>query len=255
MRILIFEDEIINFRNLKHMLEEMDPTNDVMGPFSSAYQVREFFQYDHTVDIIIANTQLADGLCFEALKRAPKNVPIIFMSDSSDHAFRAFEFYSLSYLKKPVERRELEEAMGKAKILRTRINTYYTLEETKFKSTSTNIGLKNYRERFIVKSSKRDKVILVANTKYIWSEEKTTYIKLLDDSSYPIDMTLENLSQELDPKRFMRVNRKYIVSIEQVSHTERLENGKMKIHLKDDESTNIIVSRTRKDEVCKWLNS
>lgn len=255
MRILIFEDEIINFRNLKHMLEEMEPTNDVMGPFSSVYQGREFFQYDHTVDIIIANTQLADGLCFEVLKHAPKNVPIIFMSEQSEYAFKAFEFLSLSYLKKPIGRKELEEAMAKAKMLRTKTNTYFSLQETKFRGVPAKNEPKNYRERFIVKSSKRDKVILVANTKYIWSEEKTTYIKLLDNSSYPIDMTLENLSQELDPKRFMRVNRKYIISIEQVSHTERLENGKMKIHLKDDESTNIIVSRTRKDEVCKWLNS
>lgn len=255
MRILIFEDEIINFRNLKHMLEEMDAAYDVMGPFSSAYQGREFFQYEHNVDIIIADVQLADGLCFEVLKHAPVDVPIIFMSEVSDYAFRAFEFLSLSYLKKPIAREELAVALNKAKLLKTKTNAFFSLQETKFKGLATAVDPKNYRERFVVKSSKGDKVILVANTKYVWSEEKTTYIRLLDNSSYPIDMTLERLAQELDPKRFMRVNRKYIISIEQISHTERLENGKMKIHLKGDASTNIIVSRTRKDEVCKWLNS
>lgn len=248
MRILIFEDDPYYFHVIKHLLEELEPESDIMGPLSSVEQGREFFQYEQETDIIIADIQLKDGLCFDALRLAPQNIPIIFTTAHKEHALKAFEFFSLSFLIKPIVKEELEVALQKAKSLNAQHST--------LNSTSTlNSQRGAYRERLVVKSAKRDKIILLANTKYIFSEDKVTYIKLLDGSSYPIDMTLENLANQLSPRKFMRVNRKYILPIEQVSYTERLENGKMSIHVKGEEDTLIIVSRTRKDEVCKWLNS
>ncbi len=62
------------------------------------------------------------------------------------------------------------------------------------------------------------------------------------------------MSQQLDPAKFMRVNRKYIVPIEQVCGMERLVNGKELLKLKTVPSPEIIVSRTRKAQVRKWLD-
>jgi DNA-binding LytR/AlgR family response regulator len=84
------------------------------------------------------------------------------------------------------------------------------------------------------------------------SEQKNTYIKLLDGNSYRIDKTLDEMTSQLG-ERFKKVNRKYIVPLEQVLGTERRENGKLLILLKGKNSPNIIVSRTRKREVCEWL--
>jgi DNA-binding LytR/AlgR family response regulator len=51
----------------------------------------------------------------------------------------------------------------------------------------------------------------------------------------------------------MRVNRKFIVPIEQVSATERLSNGKERLILKGDTPPDIIISRTRRNEVGEWI--
>jgi DNA-binding LytR/AlgR family response regulator len=61
------------------------------------------------------------------------------------------------------------------------------------------------------------------------------------------------MASQLEEERFKKVNRKYIVPIEQVLGTERRENGKLRILLKGKNFPNIIVSRTRKREVCEWL--
>lgn len=255
MKILIFEDELYNFRMLKHMLEEIDPEYDIMGPLASIEQGRDFFQYDQDVDIIIADILLNDGLSFDALKYAPATAPIIFTTAYDEYALRAFEYNSLSYLLKPIDEEQLKNAINKAQ----RLAAATLMQDSDFinDTISAHWGYMNeiYRERFVVKAAKGDKIILVANARYIFSEQKTTYIRLLDGSSYPIDMTLETISKQLNPKKFMRVNRKYIVPIEQVSHTERIENGKMRIFLKGNKCPDIIVSRTRKEEVCKWIDS
>jgi DNA-binding LytR/AlgR family response regulator len=105
----------------------------------------------------------------------------------------------------------------------------------------------------MVKTVKGEKMIPVSGIRYFVSEQKNTYQKLLDNTSYPINTPLEKLSTQLDPQRFMRVNRKFIVPLEQVTATERLSNGKEKLILKGDNPPEIIISRMRRNEVEEWI--
>ncbi|MBQ9093677.1 MAG: response regulator transcription factor [Prevotella sp.] len=245
MKILVIEDEMYDYRLLRNLLEKAEPEAEVIGPIASVEQAKSFLQYCHYgIDIIIADIQLEDGLSFDALNYAPETTPIIFATTHKEHALQAFGYNSLSYLLKPVGEEELATAIGKARNLlmprRRRQRRNVTGEDT-------------YRERFLVKTTKGEKVILTANIRYIVSEQKTTYIKLQDGTSYAMQTTLDDVAAQLNPRRFMRVNRKYIIPLEQVAGTERLENGKMAIHLAGDHYPEINVSRTRKAEVCKWL--
>ena len=246
MKILIFEDEIHNYHLLHSMLENIDPTNYIVGPISSVKQGQDFFQYLHHVDLIIADIQLNDGLSFDALRFAPDDIPIIFTTAYDEHALRAFEYNSLSYLIKPIDEEELRIAIKKAKRL-IRPHEKEVLDKISEESV--------YRERFVTKMAKGDKVILVANVRYIASEQKTTYIHLLDGSSFPIDMTIETVARQMNPKKFKQVNRKYIIPIEQISATERLANGRLRLSLREDDIPDIFVSRTRRNEVLEWLDS
>lgn len=244
MKILVFEDEIHHYHILRTMLEKIDPTGYVVGPISSVKQGLDVMHYLHHVDLIIADIQLNDGLSFDALKYAPDDVPIIFTSSSSEHAFRAFDFLSLSYLLKPVDEDRLRIAIEKAKRL---------IHPCEQKNADTTVPDVVYRERFVVKTAKGDKVILFHNVWYIVSEQKTTYIRLLDGTSFPIDMPLDTIAHQLDPRKFKHVNRKYIVPIEQVSGTERLGNGRLRLCLSGENPPEIFISRTRRNEIVAWL--
>lgn len=239
MNILILEDEIYNFHLLRHMLEEMGENYCVTGPVASVKYAIDYLQMHKDIDIIIADIQLNDGLSFDALKYAPENVPVIFTTAYDQHALKAFEYNSLSYLLKPIDEDELREALRKAKRL----------------GEGAANALKVYRKRFIVKTGLGERVILLDSVRYILSENKTTYIKLLDGSSYPIDISLETVATQLDPRQFMRVNRKYIVPLINVSGTLTLMGGKEQLLLKGNDYPEIIVSRDRKNKVNSWLES
>lgn len=250
MKIVVFEDEIYNFHLIRHKLEEMDSRYDVIGPITTVEQGREYLSLHHDTDVIIADVELSDGLCFDALHYAPSNVPIVFMSHTEEHAFAAFDFYSLSYLLKPVGDGMLAEAMRKVRQLIVAVEN----------PVSDGMAVRGigksakYRERFVVKAFNGERAISLSTIQYIVSEQKSTYLVLLDGTSCPIDLSLEAVAQQLDPAKFMRVNRKYIVPIEQVCGMERLVNGKELLKLKTVPSPEIIVSRTRKAQVRKWLD-
>lgn len=250
MRVLIFEDEIYNFHQLRHQLEDMGEEYDVIGPITSVEQGRDYLSLHKDIDIIIADTELSDGLCFDALTYAPYNIPVVFLSTTGEHALRAFDFCSLSYLVRPFDDTTFAEAVRRARQL-IALKQFYSKEECREKMGGAH---QKYRQRFVVKSFNGERIILLSTIQYIMSEHKSTYLVLLDGTSCPVDFSLEALEAELDPEIFMRVNRKYIVPIEQVAGMERLTNGKELLKLRTNPSPEIIVSRTRKTLVRKWLD-
>ncbi|MCR5003003.1 MAG: LytTR family transcriptional regulator DNA-binding domain-containing protein [Bacteroidales bacterium] len=111
-----------------------------------------------------------------------------------------------------------------------------------------------YADHFLVKSSFGDKRIPVENIRYVFSEGKTTNIRMTDGASYVLDMSLEALELKLNPSMFCRVSRKFIVPKFEVSSLENDINGKGRLILKGENPPEIIVSRSRKVEVRRWLD-
>ena len=75
----------------------------------------------------------------------------------------------------------------------------------------------------------------------------------MDGSSYPLEKTLEEVAIQLDSIAFMRVDRKYILPRSQVKGFDSLPNGRIRLQLYGDDYPEIIVSRTQRKKVCKWL--
>lgn len=247
MHILIFEDEQYNFDLLSDMLHEQLENCVIMGPLSTITEGQRFFaENQERIDLIIADIQLNDGLSFYALTDAPADVPIIFTTAYDEYALKAFAYNSLSYLLKPVDEDELRDAIRKTQ---ERMITDEHREEL-FALLSNHA---RYRERFIVKTFKGEKVINISQMRYIVSEQRCTYLMLTDGSSYELDKPLNVLSEELNPRYYMKVNRKYIVPSHEVDYFENGTNGKERLILKGSNPPEIIISRENKEKVHKWL--
>jgi two-component system response regulator LytT len=244
LTIVIFEDDPYYYRLLRHMLQTIDPSYEVVGALSSVEEGRAFFSYHQDIDLIIADVKLRDGLVFDALSYAPDDIPIIFITSHEEYAFQAFEYNSLCYLLKPVKEHQLAMAIRKSMRLRK-------------PASDTEFGLGNPATgdnlSFWVRSATGAKRIPASMVRYISSEDKTTYLRLMDGSTYPLDKTLEEVASGLRSDAFMRVNRKYILPRNQVKGFDNLPNGRIRILLYGDDCPEIIVSRTQRREVCKWL--
>lgn len=248
MNILILEPDIQCFDSLCAMLDKLLGGCNIIGPIANVEQGQTFFAENRErLDIIIAEVQLDDGLSFYALDHAPSDVPVVFTTSHGEHALQAFAYNSLSYLLKPITEDALNEALHKA---RERLITDEHREEL-LKLVARKA---RYRERFRVRTFNGERVVSVSKMRYIVSEQKVTYLVLADGSSYELNKPLTALQEELDPRFFMRVNRKYIVPSREVEGFEYGTNGKERMILKGDNPPLIIISRENKDNVHKWLS-
>jgi DNA-binding LytR/AlgR family response regulator len=231
MNILILEDDIYSYYQLCSIITDMLPDSNIIGPMTSVKSCSKFFQDNkEPLHLIITDVNLEDGTAFTALDEAPPEVPVVFTTSHEEYALRAFDYNSLAYLIKPIDEARLKKALRKA------------------------LGME-YRERFIVNTFKGEKVVSVDDIRYFVSENKLTYIVLNNGTSFNVDLTLTAIDAQLNPKRFMRVNRKYIVPVNMVDILERDINGKERLKLKPGKKNpEIIISRDNKQNVHNWID-
>ena len=118
----------------------------------------------------------------------------------------------------------------------------------------TNPLEKNYKKRFTVKIGQHLKVIAIDEIECFFSENKGTYIHTFDNRSYLIETTLELLEQELDPKNFYRVSRKFIVPLRAIKEIVIYSNSRLKVILPSYKEEEVIVSREKVSDFKDWID-
>ena len=259
MNILIIEDEQSSADRLKRMLEG---EHEIVGICASNAEVMAFFADGQHVEVnlILSDIQLGDGLSFESLKTVPTAIPVIFTTAFDQYAVQAFQFNSLDYLLKPIDSEELHAALAKVKpIINSQlsiVNSPSTTDAIAQLLASVKSQSIRYRERFLIPHRADEYLIVpVSDVSHITIRDGVVRLFTLDGKSYALNMTLEEAESQLDPQRFMRVNRQFIVSAAAVSKLSTYFLGKMRIHVAAFPDVEIIVSKDKVATVKRWLDS
>lgn len=250
MNVIIIEDEKPAARLLQRKLQKLDIEAQTM--LHSVEEAIEWFGSNVHPDLIFLDIQLSDGLSFEIFEAVPINSAVIFTTAYDEYALRAFKLNSIDYLLKPIDEDDLETAVAKYKErMPKQQNMAFDFDQ--IKRMLVNPAEKTYKKRFTIKMGQHLKMVSIDDAECFYSENKGTYIRTMDGRDYLLETTLEQLENELDPKQFFRVSRKFIVSINAIKDIVMYTNSRLKVILptyKDDE---VIVSRERVNDFREWL--
>ncbi|QIL20657.1 LytTR family DNA-binding domain-containing protein [Thermomonas sp. HDW16] len=87
-------------------------------------------------------------------------------------------------------------------------------------------------ERFLVRKLGRE--FLVAANDIEWLQASGNYVNLhVRGHDYPLRSTIAGVEAKLDPERFVRIQRSYIVNLDHVASIEPLDTGDARVHMKD----------------------
>ena len=118
MKALIIEDEKAAARNLRAVLQEISFPIEIAGETDSIVDTIQWFRSNPAPDLVFMDIHLADGSAFEIFEHADISCPIIFTTAYDEYALRAFKVNSIAYLLKPINRKDLEDAIRKLENLR-----------------------------------------------------------------------------------------------------------------------------------------
>ena len=111
IRTVIVEDEKNSFLLLTKLLEKYCPSVKIIG---TAHNVAEAVKVisDEKPELVFMDVNMPDGDGFEVLDRIQeRDFAVIFTTAYDRYAMKAFEFSALHYLLKPIDYKELQEAV------------------------------------------------------------------------------------------------------------------------------------------------
>jgi hypothetical protein len=90
-------------------------------------------------------------------------------------------------------------------------------------------------ERFLVR--KLGKEFLIAAREIEWLQASGNYVNLhVRGRDYPLRATMAGIEERLDPARFVRVHRSYLVNLDYLAEIEPLDTGDARLMLRDGAS-------------------
>jgi two-component system response regulator LytT len=251
MNVLIIEDEAFAAEKLEQMLTEINPAVKVLAKLGSINESVKWL-LNNTCDLIFLDIQLSDGISFSIFEQVSVNTPIIFTTAYDQYAIKAFQLNSISYLLKPIRTKELEDSLQKYQSLKSAFSIDFEMLLANIQGREP-----EYKKRFLIQIGEKIRKVEINDVAYFYVLDKSVYLKTFQGNSYPVDYTLEKLESIINPEKFFRINRKYIVGIDAISSMVAYSRSRVKLELKPqpDEKQDTIVSIDRSADFKKWLNA
>jgi len=189
-----------------------------------------------TPDLLFLDVQMPKLDGFEVLELIGNEVVVIFVTAYDEFALRAFEVHAVDYLLKPFSAERLAEALSHARghlARRDRLPVKAVVAAARPQEGPA--------ERILVRDGSKVHVIAVDRLDYVQAQDD--YVCLYSEGKgYLKEQTLADLETILDPNRFVRIHRSYILNIERLTQVEPYGKDSRLAILRD--GTRLPVSRT-----------
>lgn len=254
MNVLIIEDEAAAAGRLKKLLGKIDPLADVAAILESVEDAISWFRANPGPDLIFADIQLSDGICFEIFEAVDVACPVVFVTAYDEYAIRAFRVNSIDYLLKPVNPKDLERSIEKFRKLGTN-GPAISGSRLETLMNSLDIARNEYKSRFLVKTGDAYHSVRSAEVSYICIEDQLPRLVTVNGHKFVLERSLDELEKMLDPKDFYRINRQMIIRADAVRSVHKWFNNRLKLELVPPWSGDVIVSRDKAGKFREWLDN
>jgi len=252
MKAIIVEDEFIAAETLSALITEIRDDIEILAILQSIEETVEWIETHPSPDLVFMDIHLADGSAFMIFDSVEIKCPIIFTTAYDEYALKAFEVNSIDYILKPISKAGLEKAMLKYKNLKGEPSYDQNLIANFLETLK--LSNKSYKSYFLV--PEKDKLIPMSinDIYYIFIDTKIVKVVTSDNKGHYIDKTLDELMGELNPEKFFRANRQYIISRSSVKDMSIWFGNKLSVNLKIPIPEKIIISKARVKEFKQWLS-
>jgi two-component system LytT family response regulator len=210
LRVVIVDDEEPARLALRHALVEaggVEIIAECANGFDAVKAVGEL-----KPDLVFLDVQMPKLDGFDILELLPEPVPVIFVTAYDSFALKAFEVHAVDYLLKPFAQDRLVEAMTRA---RGRRDALPPASAIRAAARPPGAPL----ERVVIRDGAHVHVLPVDRIDYV--EAQDDYVGFHTGGKTILkEQTLGDLEAQLDPRRFVRIHRSYLLNIERLTRVE-----------------------------------
>lgn len=245
IKAVIIDDEMHCIETLCLLLADFCKEVQVIDQCRSAKMGLEAIE-KYKPDLVFLDIEMPIMNGFEMLEHFKEiHFAIIFTTSYDQYAIKAIRFSALDYLLKPVDPKELVNAVKKVQEQRhlpMAEQFQMLLKQVQGKGTQFN--------KVAVPTYEGFELIPVDLVVYCEAQDNYTHLFLKDKTKIIACRTLKEMEQQLqDFPFFVRVHHSYLVNLNEVKKYIRGEGG----YLVMSDGSTVNVSRSRKDSLMKWF--
>lgn len=222
IRTIVIDDEPLASSIVQEYLSEF-PQFEIIQVCQDGFEGLKAIQ-SFQPDLIFLDVQMPKITGFELLELVENPPAVIFTTAFDEYAVKAFDAMAIDYLLKPFSMSRFAQAID-------RFMQQFSAEEITNKSEEFS-GLGEKRDRLVVRVKNEIKIIPTAQVFYFEAEDD--YIGIHTQSGkYLKKMTMKVLEEAMDPAKFVRVHRSFILNVNQIAKIEPYERENYLIKLLD----------------------
>jgi two-component system LytT family response regulator len=229
IKTLIIDDEPLAASIVQEFLADF-PQFELVAVCQNGFQGLKAIQ-EHEPDLIFLDVQMPKITGFEMLELLEEPPAVIFTTAFDQYAIKAFDAMAIDYLLKPFSQARFAQAIDKF------LAQQGGAEESKQKLNE----LAEKRNRLVVRVKNEIKIIPTHEVSFFEAEDD--YIAIHTASGkYLKKMTMKSLEDALDPLKFVRVHRSYLISLNEITKIEPYERDNYLVLLRSGKK--VPVSKT-----------
>lgn len=210
LRVLIVDDEEAARVILKELLVG-EPGIEVIGECANGFDAVKVAA-ETKPDVLLLDIEMPKLDGFEVLELVDPGIGVVFVTAYDSYALRAFEVHAVDYVLKPFRPERLREALERAGDRAGRKRA----DPAELAAAARPSG---HVQRIVVRDGSR--VHLIPIEKLDYAEAQDDYVVLKSEGKkYRKAQTLASLAVALDPARFVRVHRSYLVNLDRLQRIE-----------------------------------
>lgn len=215
IQAVIVDDEELARQVLREFLSAHADV-EIAGECANGFEAVKTFT-ERKPDLVFLDIQMPKLDGFEVLELIGNEAAVIFVTAYDNYAIRAFEVHAVDYLLKPISVERFEAALARAKERMGGKTPQAPLLPAELAASARPPS--QYSDRIPVRDGARVFIVPVAKLDY--AEAQDDYVALASEGKKHLkQQTIASLEAALDPSRFLRIHRSFIVNLERVARIE-----------------------------------
>jgi two-component system LytT family response regulator len=231
VRVLVVDDEEPARALLAELLSGA-PGVELVGECANGLEAVRAAS-DERPDVVFLDIQMPKLDGFEVMELLPEGIAVVFVTAYDHYAVKAFEVEAVDYVLKPYRRERLLEALARARARRKG-----RPDPSRLSAALRPPG--TFASRVAVRDGAGVRVIPADLLDYAEARDDAVALRA-EGKTYLKAQTLSSLEGALDPGRFLRVHRSYLVNVDRLRRVELYSKNSHVAILAD--GTRIPVSR------------
>ena len=212
LRIAIVDDEELARAVVREYLTGM-PDVEVVAECANGFEAVKAVS-DLQPDVLILDVQMPKLNGFEVLELVGRDVAVVFVTAYDQYAIRAFEVHAVDYLLKPFSADRLAAAIDR---VRERLGRGEPLPVQPLAKEGR--PAQGHAPRILVRDGPRVHVLPVEKIDYVQAQDDYVCFRC-EGREYLKEQTLAELETALDPAKFVRIHRSFVLNVERLARVE-----------------------------------